>query len=293
MNALQKTYNSFSSGMDDENLDKLLKSSDAIMGRPASMLLARAGIDASRTEPFYLLDNACATGTLGSRLQKIVDADVLEKSSVICGDIVEPSLDILKKRIEKDGWVNTKVAIIDAQHSKLPPGSFSHVTIHHGLHIIPQPDLVLEDTLRILQPGGVFALSTMSKDNAGWVPDIRSTFAALPFEAALPNPMPMTTNGHSEWADPGGVKRKLTEHGFQDIRVETIRHTQHIDSAEHFFDCFAMMMSWLVNTYWTPEQKAKYQGSLKRRMEDHLREKYDGKGWDLEWTMILATCRTR
>jgi hypothetical protein len=149
------------------------------------------------------------------------------------------------------------------------------------------------DTLRILQPGGVFAISTMSKDNASWVPDMRSAFASLPFEATLPEPMHMTTNGHAEWADPEGVERKLADHGFQDTKVETIRHTQHIHDAKDFADCFAMMISWLADTYWTPEQKAEHQGSLRQRMIDHLEEKYGGRGWDLEWTMILATCRTR
>lgn len=115
MDTLQKTYNSFSSGIDDEKLEKLVNISDIIMGPPAAMLLARAGIDASRSEPFRLLDNACATGTLGSRLQQIVDVNVLKKSSILCGDIVEPQLDIVKRRIERYEWVNTEVANIDAQ----------------------------------------------------------------------------------------------------------------------------------------------------------------------------------
>jgi ubiquinone/menaquinone biosynthesis C-methylase UbiE len=119
MDTLQKTYNSFSSGIDDEKLEKLVNISDVIMGPPAAMLLARAGIDASRTEPFRLLDNACATGTVGSRLQQIVNVDVLKKSSILCGDIVEPQLDIVRKRVEKYGWVNTEVATIDAQVGSL------------------------------------------------------------------------------------------------------------------------------------------------------------------------------
>lgn len=151
----------------------------------------------------------------------------------------------------------------------------------------------MTDTIRILQPGGVLAFSTMSKDNTGWVPDVRSAFATLPFDTAMPDPLPMTTNGQSGWADPGSIEQKLAEHGFENIRVETIQHTQHIESAEHFTEIFAMMISWMVNTYWTPEQKEEYQSSLKKRVEEHLREKYAGKGWDLTWTMIVATCRTR
>lgn len=151
----------------------------------------------------------------------------------------------------------------------------------------------MTDTIRVLQPGGVLAFSTMSKDNTGWVPDVRSAFETLPFETAMPDPLPMMTNGQSGWADPESIEQKLADHGFENIRVETIQHIQHIDSAEHFTEIFAMMISWMVNTYWTPEQKEEHQNSLKKRVEEHLREKYAGKGWDLTWTMILATCQTR
>ncbi|KAI4602444.1 hypothetical protein KJ359_009688 [Pestalotiopsis sp. 9143b] len=293
MDTLQKTYSNFSSGLNDHDLDKILRNTDAVMAVPVTKLLAQVGIDSSRTEPFHLLDNACGTGAVVAQLQRIVGSDVLGKSKILCGDINQPHLDILQRRMSKNDWVNTEVATIDAQDSKLPSKSFSHVTISLGLHVIPQPDLVLKDTTRILQPGGVLAFNTMSKDNAGWVPDVRSAFATLPFDTAMPDPLPMTTNGHAEWADPERIEQKLAEHGFQNIRVETIQHIQHIESAEHFAEIFAMMISWMVDTYWTPEQKEEHQGSLKKRVEEHLKEKHASKGWDLTWTMILATCQTR
>lgn len=162
MDTLQKTYSSFSSGLDDHDLDKLLRNTDAVTARPITMLLAQAGIDSSRTEPFHLLDNACGMGAVVAQLQRIVGSDVLDKSRILCGDINQPHLDILRRRISKNEWTNREVLTIDAQvcytnwkaswkretyqlqDSKLPPGSFSHVTISLGLHIIPKPDVVLK-----------------------------------------------------------------------------------------------------------------------------------------------------
>jgi SAM-dependent methyltransferase len=152
--------------------------------------------------------------------------------------------------------------------------------------------MLLTDVTRILKPGGILALSTMHRDNVSWLPDIRSTFATFPFQTVLPDPFPTVINGETAWSDPDSLEQKLLEYGFRDIKVRTVEHIQHIESAEHFFDTFKMMLDWLTQTYWTPEQRDEYQSSLGSRMTEHLREKYSGEGWDLTWTMILATCQT-
>ncbi|KAK9776738.1 putative S-adenosyl-L-methionine-dependent methyltransferase [Seiridium cardinale] len=289
---LQKTYSSFADRLTDEKLDGFLKDSEAIMARPAALLLSQAGIDALTTKPLKLLDNACGTGVVGSQLQRIVNKSVLGRSSILCGDVNQSFLNILRRRVHKEDWISIKVETIDAQDSKLQKDSFTHVTISHGMHVIPKPDMVLEDTFRILQPGGIFAFSTMNKDNAAWVPDVRSAFATLPFEAALPDPLPMVSNGHLEWTDPKGIEEKLLKYGFEDVRVEVIQHTQQIQNAEKFVGAFAMMINWLAQSYWTAEQREKYLSSVSEHVAEHLQKKHGGDGWELMWTMNLVTCRT-
>lgn len=131
----------------------------------------------------------------------------------------------------------------------------------------------------------------MHQDNAAWVPDVRSAFATLPFDVPLPDPFPMASNGQLEWGNTQEVERKLQEHGFDNIAVKTIKHVQQIESAAHFADAFMMMVNWLTQTYWTEAQRAEHQGSLKKRIVEHLDEKHGGRGWNLTWTMILATCQ--
>lgn len=118
---LQKAYSSFADALTDEALEKFLTNTDAIMAWPAREILARAGIDASTKEPFKLLDTACGTGPVGSQLQKTVDLNVLKKSSILCGDVNQGFLDICEKRKTRSGWINTKIATVDAQVSILVP----------------------------------------------------------------------------------------------------------------------------------------------------------------------------
>ncbi|KAI0132901.1 S-adenosyl-L-methionine-dependent methyltransferase [Xylariales sp. AK1849] len=292
MEELQKIYTSFTAGKTDEEIDRVLDNGDQIMGRSAALLLDQAGLNASTKKPFKLLDNACGMGTVGAQLQPTVDKSVLEKSRFLCADVNEQFIDVLKKRAEMKRWVNTDAVVADAQDSKLPDRSFTHVTISHGLHVIPDPDAALKDTLRVLQPRGVFACSTMHKNNSAWVPDIRSAFLSISPELKLPDPMPMAANGKLEWTKPNRIEEKLREHGFEGVLVETIQQVQYMKSPEQFVDMFGMMLNWLVGVYWNEEQKEKYQGTMKKEVVKHLREKHGGEGWHLDWTMILATCQT-
>lgn len=149
----------------------------------------------------------------------------------------------------------------------------------------------LVDTLRILKPGGVFAFSVWHKDNQGWAPDLRSCFESLPFEAPMSNPVPMAIHGKPQWVDPEGVEKELRTHGFEDVQVRTVPHVVRIHSAEDFLQSYKMMIDWMVNSCWNEESKQRAKGMLHDHIVKHLKEKHDGQGWDLHWTVILATCQ--
>ncbi len=151
-----------------------------------------------------------------------------------------------------------------------------------------------KDAFRILQPGRTFAFSVMHSDNGingGWVPDFAVCTGDPPFQTILPQPVQMAVHGKPQWVEPAGIEQELRRQGFVDIEVKTIKQLQHIDDAEHYSLAFAMMTKWIINTYWTPEQKEESEPGFNTRLIEHLKEKHGGKGWDVEWIMILATAR--
>ncbi|KAI1801090.1 S-adenosyl-L-methionine-dependent methyltransferase [Daldinia bambusicola] len=286
---LQKLYGSFTGGLADEELERMITDSERIMRGPAGLLLSQAGLDKSTSKPFALLDNACGTGPIAAHLQDHVDRTLLSKSKVVCADFNENLVDILKRRAEKYCWINVETAVVDAQQSDFAADSFSHVTLNFAMHIIPKPEAVLEDTMRILKPGGVLAFTTWHKDTKGWSSDMRSSFETLPFDAPMPNPVPMALHGKVQWTDPEGAEGELRAHGFVNIKVRAVPHLVHVDSAEDFLRQYRMMKEWMINTCWSEDSKKKAQGMLDDHIVNHLKKKYNGEGWDLSWVVVLAT----
>ncbi|KAI1382703.1 S-adenosyl-L-methionine-dependent methyltransferase [Hypoxylon trugodes] len=287
---LQKLYGDFG-GLSDEELERTIADSERIMRGPAGWLLTQAGLDESTTKPFALLDNACGTGPIVAHLQDNIDKNVLSESKMVCADFNANLVDILKIRAAKYGWKNVETAVLDAQNSGFPEQTFSYVTINFALHIIPKPEDVLKDTMRILKPGGVFAFTTWHQDTKGWSTDMRSCFEALPFEAPMPDPVPMAINGKPQWTNPEGVEKELRSHGFENIQVKAMPHVVYIHDAEDYLKSYRMMKDWMVNTYWSEESKKKAKDMLDDHIVKHLKEKHNNQGWDLDWTVILATCQ--
>ncbi|KAI1410354.1 S-adenosyl-L-methionine-dependent methyltransferase [Hypoxylon sp. FL1857] len=288
---LQKLYGKFTGGLSDEELDRVIADAERIMRGPAGLLLTLVGLDEHTSKPFTLLDNACGTGPIVAHLQDHIDKKVLSESKIICADVNGNLVDTVKRRAAKYGWVNVETAVADAQHTDFANQSFSHVTINFAMHIIPNPEAVLQDTMRLLKPGGMFAFSVWHKDTKGWFPDMRSAFEALPFDAPMPNPVPVALHGKSQWTDLEGVKKELTAHGFQNIQVKTVPHSVHVHSAEDYLRSYRMMKDWMVNTYWSEESKLKAKDMLDDHIVKHLKEKYNDEGWDLDWVVLLATCQ--
>ncbi|KAK7743655.1 hypothetical protein SLS62_010558 [Diatrype stigma] len=288
---LQSLFSSASDGNDDQRLEELIADIDRIMRLPAKNMLAGIGLDDSTTAPFSLLDHACGIGPVAAELQDRVNSKVLAKSEVLCADFNANPVETFKRRIALEGWSNIKTAVLDAQDSKLPDASFSHITINFAMHLIPNPQAALRDTMRILQPGGTFGFTVWHKDNEAWAPDMRSCFDALPFDAPMPNPLPMAPHGQVQFTESEGLERELRDHGFVDIETKTVTFTHHIESAEHYLRSFDMMKQWMMNMMWSEESKERAKYVLDTHIVKHLKEKHNNQGWDLTWKCIVVACQ--
>ncbi|RSL78716.1 hypothetical protein CEP51_007957 [Fusarium floridanum] len=292
---LHQRYNEGSQSLDDPEVQHMIKQADEMMGKPARMLIAQAGLDPSTTASFNLLDLGCGTGLVASCVLEVVLPSVMSESKILCTDVNARFVDILMQRAQRDKWINVDAAVGDAQNSGLPEHSFTHFTINFAMHIIPDPAAVLRDALRILKPSGVLAFSVPHIDNGhdgGWIPDLRSALEALPFQTPFPDPMPVALHGKPQWVQPEGIKAELANHGLIDVKVEIIEMIHSVANAESFLASFAMMIKWVIETYWTVEQKQQYGDEFNKLLVEHLQSKHGGKNWDLKSTAILVTART-
>lgn len=69
---LQKRYEEGSQSLDDPEVEHMIIQADEMMGKPARMLIAQAGLEGFTTGSFSLLDHGCGTGLIASCLQEVI-----------------------------------------------------------------------------------------------------------------------------------------------------------------------------------------------------------------------------
>ncbi|VUC20503.1 unnamed protein product [Clonostachys rosea] len=291
----------FKAGMSTGH-EQLLIITKTIMPLIATPLLEQMGLGEGTAQPFALLDGACGSGVVTQEVQRMVPRAVLEGSSIVASDSSEALVDLMRTRVEAEGWVNTEVNVLDAMDTKLPENAFSHVAIGLALHLIPKPDDVLkgkfETTMyycrRILKPGGIFGATTFNdsvEEKRFWQPDMRAAFKSLPFEAPFPDQLPMQTHTSGNWASRDWVEEHLrSQEGFRNVEVRLVPGTYRLQSGDEFVTAFGMMISWVMNSWWSEEQRAAHPlEEVKELVEKYLDEKYGGKGWDIDWEVLCMT----
>ncbi|KAK0715216.1 S-adenosyl-L-methionine-dependent methyltransferase [Lasiosphaeris hirsuta] len=286
---LQKLFQNIQGAAGDSWEETLLDSARRVSAPLAIRMLDQIGLNKDTAAAFRILDNGCGVGVVASELQSMIKPEVLQQSSILCGDFSEPIVGLVQKRIEEEGWINTEMRQIDAQNIDFDAASFTHVTMNIGFHVVPDSEAALNEALRILKPGGTLGFTTWHR-TPGWAPDLQAAFKSFPFEAPLA--VTLQTSKWGDWADVNWVRETLEDRGLQDVKVEVLAHLGRVDSAEHFTTHFAMMTNWTMNSCWSEELRKEHPAEeVHGLVRDFLENKYEGKGWDMTWVSIIASGR--
>lgn len=278
----------------DKHENSWVRTSKSVIAKLAAPLLPKMGLTADRTEPVTLLDNAAGAGVMAQEVNKVLPRMTLQAGSILATDLSESLVGIMKERIQNEGWINTEARVADAQDTKLPDNTYSHVSILLGLHIIPDPDAAVKEAIRVLKPGGVFGATTvpMHKENRFWFADVQTAFAGMPFDAPFPATMPMQMHTSGTWYEPSWVASHLQRLGLRDVRVAVQSDSYFVRSADEFIDMFGMMLGYLMTMFWSEAQVAAHSvDEVKELVRAHLVEKYNGQGWELKWDILYMTGR--
>ncbi|KAM3550960.1 hypothetical protein ARSEF4850_008095 [Beauveria asiatica] len=280
----------------DKHENTWVRTSKTVIAKLAAPLLPRMGLTADRTAPVTLLDNAAGAGVMAQEVNAVLPRTTLQAGSILATDMSEPLVGIMQERIKKEGWINTEARVADAQDTKLPDNTYSHVSILLGLHIIPDPDAAVKEAIRVLQPGGIFGATTFPahKENSNkfWFADVETAFAAMPFDAPYPSPMPMQMHASGAWYDAAWVAAHLRALGLRDVGVAVQGGAYYVRDADDFLDMFGMMLGFVINMSWSEAQVAAHPvDEVRERLREHLVEKYRGEGWEVKWDVLYMTGR--
>lgn len=114
---LQKMFGNTKAAIGDSWKTTLLVNAERVSTPLVVRMLDQIGLNANTTQPFRLVDNGCGAGVVAAQLQRMIRPEVMKESNVLCGDFPEAMVELVKERIESEGWVNTRAERIDAQVS--------------------------------------------------------------------------------------------------------------------------------------------------------------------------------
>lgn len=113
--AVEELFRSTNTVTGNEWEAALLSTTRNISAPLAKKLLSQMGLAEDASNPIELFENACGVGVVAPLVQEMVKPTILKQSKILCGDTAEPMLELAKKRLQSEGWVNTEVKIVDAQ----------------------------------------------------------------------------------------------------------------------------------------------------------------------------------
>jgi ubiquinone/menaquinone biosynthesis C-methylase UbiE len=152
---------------------------------------------------------------------------------LICSDFAAPMLDVARERAAQLGVQDVDFRVLNAESLDLDAASVDAVLCRWGYMLMADPGAALQETRRVLRPGGRLALAAWDDPAANpWVSVIAG---AVRRELGAPEPDPRAP-GMFSFAPPGRVADLLAEAGFAEVRVEPIELRQSFRSREHWWE---------------------------------------------------------
>ncbi len=152
---------------------------------------------------------------------------------LISSDFAEPMLEAARTRAAERGFNDVEFRVLNGESLKLETASVDVVLCRWGYMLMADPAAALQETRRVLRPGGRVALAVWDGPQAN--PWVAAVGAAVRRELDAPAPDP-DAPGMFALAAPGRLGQRLDEAGFTDVRVEPLDFAQRYDSWEHWWE---------------------------------------------------------
>jgi SAM-dependent methyltransferase len=151
---------------------------------------------------------------------------------LISTDFAEPMLEVARQRAKEKGVDNVEFRVVDAESIDVDTASIDAVLCRWGYMLMADPGAALQETRRVLRPGGRVAL-------AAWAAPEHNQWAAvapavLVDRGIVPPPEPGGPSMFA-FAPPGRIEELLRDAGFDDVVVEHVDLEMHYESLDGYF----------------------------------------------------------
>ncbi|EXJ55069.1 uncharacterized protein A1O5_12808 [Cladophialophora psammophila CBS 110553] len=249
--------------------------------------------DGKDVAELVILDEACGTGAISSRLLHMFDDKTRAMTDLTMLDIAKPPLEYAERRIQLEGYSLKAFRTLqgDATDTKLPSSHFTHIFLAFGPMMFNDWRAALREIHRMLRPGGLVAMSTW--DDGGWLADVRASLASDPSLPQAPSAKELLEafSPGSHWSEPMWIKGKLQEFGFEDIQIETKARTGTLDGMDEFMVTVPLTLGNVIEKCWSQEQAAAHGNRAKETLVKYVTQKYGSGEIKWGWVAHLITAR--
>jgi len=171
-----------------------------------------------RPQPGHrILELAAGAGDTGLLAAELVQPG----GSVLITDGAEGMVEVARRRAREVGARGVEVRALEAEWMDLPTASFDGVLCRWGYMLLVDPDAALQETRRVLRPGGRVAFAAWTDLDANrWF----SAVGAALVDIGLPDGRSAAPGrpGPFAFSAPGTIERLLDAAGFADAVVEPL-----------------------------------------------------------------------
>lgn len=146
---------------------------------------------------------------------------------IVCTDLSPVMVEAARRR----GIANTEHRVLDLQMLDLEDAAVDAVVCRFGYMLVPDPARALQETRRVLRPGGTLGFAT-------WAPALRNpwatAFGPVLIERGLQEPPKPGEPGQFALSEPGEIERLVRGAGFSEVTVEEVEVESRFESWDDY-----------------------------------------------------------
>jgi len=214
------------------------------------------------------LDIAAGTGGLSLPAARL-------GAKVLATDWSPAMIERFRERVREEGLDNAEGRVMDCHALDLPDGGFDVVASQFGVMLVPDQPVALREIVRVTTTGGrvlVIAYGSPAEFETLQVFLAALTAVAPDFPGLPDDPPPL----EFQLSDPDVFRRRLTQAGLQDVRIERTAERPAFTSGQELWDwvLYSNPISGVVVGDLGEDERAR----VRQILDGMLRERADANG---------------
>ncbi|GFF60165.1 conserved hypothetical protein [Aspergillus udagawae] len=256
----------------------------------AEELVKQSGIAQFSQKPLVIFDNACGTGAVSSALHRTLKDETTRSWQLTCGDISEAMVEATKQKMNKEGWRNAEVKVVDSQDTRLQSAQYTHIFSAFAFNIFPDGQAALKEFFN----QEVYSLFQQGIQNfnslAVWITLIQSAIARISDDLPIPTTDDLFRVYNKNWADETSIHAQFEQAGFVDIKITIVPKQYPLPVQELAEICKISLPH--VTKFWTQQQRDLHYNEVPKMVLRILEEKMGKNGLaSMEAEAFIATAK--